>query len=123
MACSKYQRVNILTVIYSNKMLATLPQPRYDHGIEIFDEKLFVIGGCDGAVTITSVVRYNLAKCECKELPQLPQDARDEQTVYGKTTCFVIGSFDARGRILNEVLLYDVILGRSQTLEGFSLRT
>ena len=65
-------------------MLATLPLPRYDHGMEIFDDKLFIIGGCNGAVT-SSVVRYDLAKRECKEMPQLPLFARWQQ-FYGKIT-------------------------------------
>jgi len=98
-----------------SSMLATLPQPRCDHGMEIFDDKLFVIGGSNGAVT-SSVVRYELAKRECKEMPQMSHPVCEMATVSWKNNVLLIGALDARGRILNELLLYDVISGRSQTL-------
>jgi gas vesicle protein len=101
---------------YSSKMLTRLPQPRSYHGMEMFDQKLFILGGYDGKKTTASVVQYDLIKKECKEMPPLPYAVQGMATVLWRNNVLVIGGEDHRYQTLNKVAMYDVITGRSQML-------
>jgi N-acetylneuraminic acid mutarotase/F0F1-type ATP synthase membrane subunit b/b' len=100
---------------YASKILTRLPQPRCQHGMEMFDQKLFILGGDDGKV-IASVVQYDLIKNECKEMPPLPYAVLGMATVLWRNNVLVIGGRDHRYQCLNKVAMYDVITGRSQML-------
>ena len=101
---------------YSSKMLTRLPQPRRDHGMEMFDQKLFILGGYDGQKTTASVVQYDLIKNECKEMPPLPYAVKEMATVLWRNNVLVIGGEDHRYQTLNKLIMYDVITGHSQML-------
>ncbi|CAB3990540.1 RING finger 151-like [Paramuricea clavata] len=101
---------------YSNKILTRLPQPRSSHGMEMFDQKLFILGGIEGKKTTASVVQYDLIKNECKEMPPLPYAVREMATVLWRNNVLVIGGEDHRYERLNKVAMYDVITGHSQML-------
>ena len=101
---------------YSSKMLTRLSQPRRDHGMEMFDQKLFIVGGYDGKKTTASVVQYDLIKKECEEMPPLPYAVEEMATVLWRNNLLVIGGCDHRYQRLNKVAMYDVITGRSQML-------
>ena len=100
---------------YSSKMLTRLPQRRSGHGMEMFDQKLFILGGHDGKIT-ASVVQYDLIKNECKEMPPLPYAVKDMATVLWRNNVLVIGGKDKHYAALGKVIMYDVIIGRSQML-------
>ena len=100
---------------YSSKKLTRLPQPRSDHGMEMFDQKLFILGGWDDKIT-ASVLQYDLIKNECKEMPPLPYAVYLMATVLWRNNVLVIGGVDGGGACLNKVVMYDVITGRSQML-------
>ena len=101
---------------FSSKMLTRLRQPRCGHGMELYDQKLFILGGYDGKEITNSVVQYDLIKNECKEMPPLPYAVRDMATVLWRNNVLVLGGEDARYNALNTVVMYDVITGRSQML-------
>jgi hypothetical protein len=101
---------------YSSKILTRLPQPRRDHGMEMFDQKLFILGGYEGYKITASVVQYDLVKNECKEMPPLPYAVQAMATVLWRNNVLVIGGCDHRQQRLNKVAMYDVITGRSQML-------
>jgi hypothetical protein len=101
---------------YSSKILTRLPQPRRDHGMEMFDQKLFILGGNDGKKIRASVVQYDLIKNECKEMPPLPYAVQEMATVLWRNNVLVIGGLDHDYQRLNNVAMYDVITGRSQML-------
>jgi hypothetical protein len=101
---------------YSSKILTRLPQPRRDHGMEMFDQKLFILGGDDGQKVIASVVQCDLIKNECKEMPPLPYAVQYMATVLWRSNVLVIGGLDHRCQCLNKVPMYDVITGRSQMM-------
>ena len=104
---------------YSSKVLTRLPQPRSNHGMEMFDQKLFILGGIDVYMFTpsASVVQYDLIKNECKEMPPLPYAVKDMATVLWRNNVLVIGGEDERGATsLNSVIMYDVITGRSRML-------
>ena len=100
---------------YSSKMLTRLPQPRCYHGMEMFDQKLFILGGRDDEKITASVVQYDLIKNECKEMPPLPYAVNEMVTVLWRNNVLVIGGKD-KHTTLNTVVMYDVITGRSQML-------
>ena len=101
---------------YSSKMLTRLPQPRSDHGMEMFDQKLFILGGYDGERITASVVQYDLIKSKCKEMPPLPYVVQDLASVVWRNNVLVIGGLNADRACLNTVVIYDVITGRSRML-------
>ncbi len=101
---------------YSSKMLTRLPQPRSYHGMEMFDEKLFILGGHDDMKITASVVQYDLIKNECKEMPPLPYAVSEMATVLWRNNVVVIGGVGGDRARLNKVVMYDVITGRSQML-------
>ena len=101
---------------YSSKILTRLPQPRSSHGMEMFDQKLFTLGGNDGMRVITSVIQYDLVKNECKEMPLLPYAVQRMGTVLWQNNVLLIGGQDEHYRALNKVVMYDVTTGRSQML-------
>ena len=100
---------------YSSKMLTRLPQPRSGHGMEMFDQKLFILGGHDDRRITASVVQYDLIKNECKEMSALPYAVSEMATVLWRNNVLVIGGED-KHTTLNKVVMYDVITGRSQML-------
>jgi N-acetylneuraminic acid mutarotase len=100
---------------YSSKILTRLPQSISDPGMEMFDQKLFILGGFDGQIT-ASVVQYDLVKSECKEMPPLPYAVLGMATVLWWNNVLVIGGLDHRYQCLNKVAMYNVITGRSQML-------
>ena len=101
---------------HSSKMLTRLPQPRSSHGMEMFDQKLFILGGYDDKKITASVVQYDLINNECKEMPPLPYAVKDMATVFWLNNVLVIGGIDGDRARLNKVVMYDVITGRSQML-------
>ena len=101
---------------YSSKTLPRLPKPRSYHGMEMFDQKLFILGGYDDKKITASVVQYDLIKNECKEMPPLPYAVQDMATVLWRNNVLVIGGAGGDEACLNKVIMYDVITGRSQML-------
>ena len=41
-----------LILPYSTKVLTTMPEPRYDHSMELFEDKLFIFGGFHGGAGV-----------------------------------------------------------------------
>ncbi len=105
-----------LVLPYSSKMLTKLPQPRSYHSMEMFDQKLFILGGYDDKKITASVVQYDLINNECKEMPPLPYAVKDMATVFWLNNVLVIGGIDGDRARLNKVVMYDVTTGRSQML-------
>jgi N-acetylneuraminic acid mutarotase len=101
---------------YASKMLTRLPQPKSYHGMEMFDQKLFILGGYDGKKIRASVVQYDLIKNECKEMPALPYAVDEMATVLWRNNVLVIGGEDKHNNALNKVAMYDINTGRSQML-------
>ena len=101
---------------YSSKVLTRLPQPRSSHGMEMFDQKLFILGGHDGLKITTSVIQYDLVKNKCKEMPSLPYPVYEVATVLWRNNVLLIGGQDEHYNTVNNVVMYDVITGRSQML-------
>jgi hypothetical protein len=100
---------------YSSKILTRFPQARSHHGMEMFDQKLFILGGYDGNV-MANVVQYDLITNECKEMSPLPYAIDEMATVLWRINVLVIGGEDEDDNALSKVVMYNVITGRSQML-------
>ena len=100
---------------YSSKILTRLRKPRSSHGMEMFDQKLFILGGYEDKVT-GSVIQYDLINNEFKEMTSLPYAVTKMATVLWQNNVLVIGGRDASNKVFNTVIMYDVITGRSQML-------
>ncbi|CAB3990539.1 RING finger 151-like isoform X2 [Paramuricea clavata] len=101
---------------YASTILTRLPQPRSHHGMEMFDQKLFIIGGFDGEKIRANVLQYDLIKNECKRMPPLPYAVDEMATVLWRNNVLLIGGEDKDDNALSKVVMYDVITGRSQML-------
>ena len=104
---------------YTLKTSSRMPEPRRDHGMEIFDDSLLILGGsatgyCDG--NLSSVVLYDIEKQECKQLAPLPYEVSDMATVRWGDNTVVIGGLDKDGNKLNTVIMYNVKTQQSHML-------
>ena len=96
---------------YDTKILLRMPEPRQDHGMEIFNEKLVIVGGrttWSYQDFLSSVVLYDLTKKEWKQLASLPYEVSDMATVRWGDNIVLIGGWDKDGNVLNTVIMYNV---------------
>jgi hypothetical protein len=106
---------------YTSKLLATMPQARYRHGVAMFSDKILILGGrasiSTDSTNLTSVLLYDITKNECKELAALPYPVSEMATVkWGDDTVIIVGGADSNGRPLNKVLLYNIKTQKSRML-------
>ncbi len=103
---------------YSTKVLITMPQPRFDHTMELFEDKLFIIGGCAGDDAHDTVMVYNLVTKEWKMMTHLPYKVDEMATVLWQNNVIVLG-----GRIgecivgaVDTAVMYNLSTGESKYL-------
>ena len=101
---------------YSSKILTRSPKPSCYHGMEMFDQKLFILGGRDDKRITDRVIQYDLIKNEFKEMPSLPYAVKEMATVLWRNRVLVIGGKGGLFQSLNKVVMYDVMTGRSEML-------
>ena len=78
----------LFTAPYSSKILTRLPQPRFCHGMEMFDQKLFILGGYDGKKITTSVIQYDLVEDHVRKCLHCRMLFNQWRLFYGKITFF-----------------------------------
>ena len=109
----------LLVPPYSTRWLCEMPQPRMDHGAELSDDKILILGGRAGFqdkdVTY-SVILYDVSKNECKEMPPLPYTVWGMSTVSWRNKVIVIGGKTKNGRVLEHVVRYDIETGELKML-------
>ena len=104
---------------YSTRWLCRMPQPRTDHGAELFHDKIFILGGrasVQNKDVTNSVTLYDISKNECKQMPPLPYAVWGMSTVSWRNKVIVIGGQDNNGQVLNNVVAYDIETGMRQML-------
>ena len=75
---------------YSTKILTTMPKPRYDHTMELFEDKLFIFGGCHRGAHNT-VMMYNLVTKEWKMMKPLPLVVDEMASVLWQNNVILLG--------------------------------
>jgi hypothetical protein len=105
---------------YSSKLLATMPQARYLHGVAMFGDKILILGGAFNGfynTNLASVLLYDITKNKCKELAALPYPVSEMATVKcGDDSVIIVGGADSNGQTLNKVLLYNIKTQKSRML-------
>ena len=108
-----------LTPPYTSRLLTKMPQPVCDHGAEIVNGKIYIIGGSTTGLsgnTSDTVLMFDPASNTCTELKPLPYAVSHMATTTWKDNVVVVGGFDKEGNIRNTVILYNVTTGSHRML-------
>ena len=105
-----------LVAPYTSKLLTTMAQRRYRHGVAIFGDKILIVGGREngnGNSAVRSVVMYDITKNECQELAPLPHPVSEMATVkWGDDNVMIMGGAGSgagsNDKPLNKVLMYNI---------------
>ena len=109
----------LLVPPYSTEWLCRIPHPRMDHGAELFDDKILILGGRRGPHdkdATNSVILYDVSKNEGKQMPPLPYAVWGMSTVSWRNKVIVIGGKDKNDQILSDVVMYDIETGERKML-------
>jgi N-acetylneuraminic acid mutarotase len=99
------------------KELCQMPEPRRDHGAEVFEDKVLILGGYNPHGKITdSVLEFDPQRNECKEMPKLPSALCEMATVRWRDEVVVLGGRDKDNQALNDVFMYDSKTGKTTAL-------
>ena len=104
---------------HTSKLLTNLPEPRSDHGCNIIDNQVVVVGGKTSKYlkdNKNTVYVYDIKTNECKTLPPLPFRISSMATVSYKGNVILIGGVNEKGQTLNTVVMYDVKTGNIKML-------
>ena len=75
-----------LTSSCTMKKLCEMPEPRWLHGAEIFEDKVLIFGGInDNGKTLNSVLEFDPKINECKERVSLPHPLKEMATIHSLT--------------------------------------
>jgi hypothetical protein len=97
---------------YSTKILTTMPEVRCDHTMELFEDKLFIIGGYCGGYAKDSVMMFNLVNKEWKMMTPLPFAVDEMATVLWQNNVIVLGGRASK----DTVVMYNLTTGESKYL-------
>ena len=100
---------------YSTKVLTTMPKLRYDHTMGLFEDKLFIFGGCGGGAHNT-VMMYNLITKEWKMMKPLPYAVDEMATVLWQNNAIVLGGRKNINDARDSVVMYNLTTGESKYL-------
>ena len=104
---------------YTSRLLATIPQKRYYHGVAIFGDKILIVGGEGGVCQspLRSVVMYDITKNECQELAPLPYPVSEMATVkWNDDSVMIMGGIDSIDQPLKNVLIYNIKTQKTKML-------
>ncbi|CAB4037719.1 RING finger 151-like [Paramuricea clavata] len=108
---------------YTSKLLATMPQTRFYHGVAIFGDKILILGGFVSYSVSRSVVMYDITKNECQELAPLPYPVHEMATVkWDDDNVMIIGGAESIVKRLNKVLLYNIKTQKSCMLPNMKYK-
>ena len=105
-----------LTSPCTMKKLCEMPEQRYCHGAEIFEDKVMILGGDDHQDQLNTVLEFDVNKNECKKMPPLPHPLSRMATVCWRDQVVVLGGCNEREKALNDVFMYDCKTGKSTSL-------
>lgn len=101
----------LLAPPYSSKLVCHMPQPICFHGVELFEDKVFIFGGsvteANGAST-NAVVMYDIRNGDCKKMLSLPSPVNSMATAVWGENVIVIGGINRNGLESNKVIMYNV---------------
>ena len=104
---------------YTVKLVSKMPEPRVDHCTVLCDGNILIVGGrksFDYKDNLSSVLRYDIKKNECQQLPDLPYAVSEMAMVKWAENVVIIGGVDEDGNVLNKVIIYNTKTGNSHML-------
>ena len=105
---------------YTCKVLASMKQARWYHGVAIFGDKILIVGGRKRWRNITahkSVVMYDITENEFDKLAPLPYSLCEMATVkWDDDSVMIMGGIDRDDEPLNKVLMYNIKTQKIQML-------
>ena len=108
-----------LTRPYTSRLLTKMPQPVCDHGAEIVNGKIYIIGGSTTGYfgsTSDTVLMFDPESNTCTKLRPLPYALSHMATTTWKDNVVVVGGEDKEGNTCNTVILYNVTTGSHRML-------
>ena len=120
----KRERSNViselqLTSPYNVKELCRMPEPRFRHGAEIFEDKVLILGGAKSLACkdyLDSVLEFDVKTNQCKEMPPLLRPLSSMATIQWRDQVVVLGGQDKSYKVLNNVFMYDCKTGKITVL-------
>ena len=108
-----------LTSPYIVKDLCQMREPRSCLGVEIFEDKVLILGGeksdaCEDY--LDSVLKFDVKTNQCKEMPPLPRPLTSMATVQWRDQVVVLGGEDKDYEVLNDVFMYNIKTGKITVL-------
>ncbi|XP_028406566.1 kelch domain-containing protein 8B-like [Dendronephthya gigantea] len=105
-----------LTPTCTMKELCQMPEPRECHRAEVVGDKIFILGGRENDFnSLDSVLKFDPKKNKCRKMPPLPHPLAKTTTVPWRDQVVVIGGYN-KGKILNDVFMYDCKTGKITAL-------
>ena len=104
---------------YTVKLLSKMPERRARHGAVLCDDSILIVGGRKTVYykdNLSSVLSYDIKNNECQQLPELPYPVCEMATVKWGENVVIIGGVDKDGKVLNNVIIYNVKTGNSHML-------
>ena len=98
------------------KELCQMPEARGYHGVEVFEDKVLILGGHTSDNTMDSVLEYDPKRNECKEMPKLPFALMRMATVRWRDEVVVLGGLDNNLQAQNDVFMYNSMSGKTTAL-------
>ena len=105
-----------LTSPFTMKKLCRMPEPPSCHSVEIFEDKVMILGGVCGKRYLNTVLEFDVNKNECKKMPPLPHPLSEMATVCWRDQVVVLGGHNKREKALNDVFMYDCKTGKITAL-------
>ena len=112
---------------YTRKMLASMPEGRYHHGVGIFGDKILIVGGRKKSgrkrLGLRSVIMYDITKNQFQELAPLPYPVYDMATVkWDDDNVMIMGGADSNNQPFNKVLMYNIKTQKSRELPNMKYK-
>ena len=104
---------------YTIKLVSQMPEPRIRHCTVLCDDSILIFGGKKSWTckdNLSSVLRYDIKKNECQQLPELPYPVSAMAAVKCGENVMIIGGADKDDKALNNVIMYNIKTGNSHML-------
>ena len=93
---------------YTLRELCQMAEARERHGVEIFNDKVLILGGTDdSAQAIDSVLEFDAKNNACKKMPPLPHPLTHMATVRWRDEVVLLGGCDKSNKARNDVFMYN----------------
>ena len=103
----------LLVFPYSCKLLCRMKKKRAFHGVELFDDKVLIVGGVD---TEADVEIFDITRNECFEMPPLLYPRAAMATVRRDDSMLLIAGRDKGRNVCDEIIDYNFKTGQSKVL-------